>query len=1210
MVSNHGDDEIFCIGELGGGPNQFGPDWGQAEGPVRRFRVGRDGADAAWPAFQPGPLDAYHGWRSHEIEVEFDLLERPAGDGALVGTYELVLSFFASHGPCPDIEVGTGGHLGTFRPEVVRRDRSEVFRQSPTAGYVSLAVVLPAAWLRPGTNVVSVGTVLGDDYRNGNDRHDGRPLSPSAGHPFYGSWFGSGITWDAVVLRRANSRSAVQVPTRLECSPRSLRGEPVLHLLRLCTALRGATGVTTTATVRVGDFVQEVALAHDGRDFGELVAAVAVPELLGPTSASVTVEGETTHHVLTPGRKWTVHLVPHVHLDLGFTDYQGKVLELHSRNLERAVQVLERDPTFRFTVDGSMIVSDFLATRGPGAAEPVINALRSGALGVNAFHSLFLAGLASLEECLRATYNTAALSSAYQVRGDIAHLTDVPSYPVSLPSVLAHLGVGAFAGIVNHARAATADSDLAHLLSPVMWEGVDGSRILSFFVDSYSQLRFMAADPQTLGGAERALDQFVERYERPDYLPSDLLVVGAHADNEDLGDGDADFAQRWNEVYAYPRMAISTLGDYFDLVRPLADQLPVWRGDGGSFWEDGVGTGAAIEATYRRAQMLLPVAESLAAVTGWAPAVSGPVPEAARGLHRQALEAAWEALLIGCEHTWTWAHWVSHPRGSQGPDQLDWKRHHVHQAWRTGTDESRRALSQLAEQVSTIGTELIVYNSLSWARDVDVEVEMATGQELLLEERRVPFETLDDMGGSRRVRLTVPDVPALGYSTLRHRSPVTVATNLLAVPSPPAGPSLPAARDRSGPVRRSARTVESDRWLVVLDGSGMVSELLHRPSGRQLLSPASPWPLACVLYATDDKPAGDWEVTPYLPPGHRRPASLEGSGPPVPGPTSLLDRRPVSPPYTPAIYPARMRSEGVVRTYDGWRVNAVGEGPSLPHVAVSVLLRDGSDTIDVVVRLHKEYRLARESVYAAFGFDLDDPVVRYDRQLGWVDPARDHSPGSCTEWFTTQYGVVLSSGPDGPAVAWSSSEAPLFSIGDVVWGRWPDTFEVGNGYLFSWLLNNNWPVNTAPAQEGPLDVRFAFTPMATFDPARASRLGREHRVPVAASWVTPLDKAGTGPRPLPAGRHALVDLGAPQTVHVTVATARDGCSLLLRVQDLTGVPQRARLRHPAGGQGAATLAYGDERPIRPIEVDNEGSFGVELGGWSVATVLVHRPGRV
>ncbi len=429
---------------------------------------------------------------------------------------------------------------------------------------------------------------------------------------------------------------------------------------------------------------------------------------------------------------------------------------------------------------------------------------------------------------------------------------------------------------------------------------------------------------------------------------------------------------------------------------------------------------------------------------------------------------------------------------------------------------------------------------------------MATGQELFLDERPVPSEVLEDLGGSQRLRLSVPDVPALGYCTLRLGRPVTVATNLLAAPCPPAGPSLPAGTGTPSLGRRGSNTVESDRWLVALDSSGMVRELVHRPSGRRLLSPASPWPLASVLYATDDKPAGDWEVSSYVPAGRRPPVPPQDAAQPAPGPTSLVDRRPLSPPYTPTIYPARMHSEGVARTYDGWRVNAVGEGPSLPHVAVSVLLRDGSDTVEVAVRLRKEYRLARESVYVAFGFDLDDPVVRYDRQLGWVDPARDHSPGSCTEWFTTQYGVVLSSGRDGPAVAWSSSEAPLFSIGDVVWGRWPDTFEVGNGYLFSWLLNNNWPLNTAPAQEGPLDVRFAFTPMASFDPARASRLGREHRVPPVASWVTPLDKASTAPRPLPAGRHALVDLGAPPTVHVTAATARDGRSLLLRVQDSDG----------------------------------------------------------
>ena len=569
------------------------------------------------------------------------------------------------------------------------------------------------------------------------------------------------------------------------------------------------------------------------------------------------------------------------------------------------------------------------------------------------------------------------------------------------------------------------------------------------------------------------------------------------------------------------------------------------------------------------------------------------------------MDAAWDGLLIGCEHTWTWAHWVSHPRGSQGPDQLDWKRHQVHKAWRTGTDESRRALSQLAEQVTTSGIELIVYNALSWARDVDVEVEMPAGQVLALGEEQLPFEVLDDIGGSQHVRLTVPDLPALGYGTVRAEVPATAGTNYFAVPSWPAGPrwSAPAATAAGG---TGTGTVESERWTVALDEAGLVRGLWHRPSGRQLLDPGSPWPLACVLYATDEKLDGDWEVTPYPSLERAAPGASWRDGGRGRPQTVLDDRRPLSRRYEPAIYPARMHGQGAVRTYDGWRFNAVGEGPSLPAVAVSVLVRDGTDTVEVSVRLHKEYRLAKESVYVAFGFALDDPVVRYDRQLGWVDPARDHSPGSCTEWFTTQHGVVLSSGQDGAAVAWSSSEAPLFSIGDIVRGRWPDTFEVGNGYLFSWLMNNHWPVNTAPAQEGPLAVRFAFTSMPAFDPARSSRLGRELRVPAAASWLTPLDKADNGARRLPAGRHPLVDLGAPQTVQVTVATARDGRSLLLRVQDLTGQPQRVRLHHPSGPAGAATLAYGDERPVRPLEVDNEGWFELLLGAWSVATVLVHR----
>jgi len=52
-------------------------------------------------------------------------------------------------------------------------------------------------------------------------------------------------------------------------------------------------------------------------------------------------------------------------------------------------------------------------------------------------------------------------------------------------------------------------------------------------------------------------------------------------------------------------------GRLFHLVRPLADQLRV-AGRRGAF-EEACGDGGGHRATYRRAQMLLPVAESLAA---------------------------------------------------------------------------------------------------------------------------------------------------------------------------------------------------------------------------------------------------------------------------------------------------------------------------------------------------------------------------------------------------------------------------------------------------------------------------------------------------------------------------------------------------------------------------------------------------------------------
>ncbi|MGP4103864.1 glycoside hydrolase family 38 N-terminal domain-containing protein [Nonomuraea sp. KM90] len=1088
------------------------------------------------PPFQPGPLDAAAGWRPHRIEV-------PLHVGETRDRWVLRLAFTAGHGPCPDLEIEIDGeHRGLIHPEVRREDRAEVYRHGPIAGEVLAEVPIPGSMLPLGEHVLAITTTLDPEAATG-------PVTIPDGQPHrhreqFGHHFGSGITWRSITLSPATGPPPA--PT-LRVTPLYLHdGHELVELTAPLPARR--------AEVRLAGRTYVFDLP--GRDFGQARVRFPVPEARGPAEVSVD-GGEPVTFTLTPARRWTLHLIPHVHLDVGYTDSQGKVLELHSRNLDRALAALDRDPGFAFSVDGSLVLAQYLATRSEKSAGRVLQALRDGRIAVNAFHSLFLSGVASLEEIYRAAYLAARLRDEHGVPVTYANLTDVPSYSAAVPSVLAALGIDGFVGIENHHRGGNADSDLQHLLSPVMWEGVDGSRVLTHFSDTYSQLRFMVGDPQTVEGGAHALCRLLARYERPDYLPHDLAVIGTHADNEDLADGDAGFAARWNAVYAHPRIVVSTMTGYLDAVRPLADRLPVWRGDGGSYWEDGVGTGATVVAEHRRAQSALPATEGLAALVARA--------EPAYRPNRQALDAAWEGALFGAEHTWSWSHALAHPHGEQVGDQLDWKRHQVHTALRTAVDEGRRALSQLGELVTTQGPTLLVHNPLSWARDVEVEYESTAPPPL-------PAEVLSDCAGLRRYRMTVAAVPAFGYRTIPLPDPAELA------PGEEDGRGASSGDHDEGWQEVPPRLV-TDLWEAELDpATGAVLGLTHRPTGRRLLD----GPLGQVLYVRNGPST-------RIATGH---SGEPHHHPPAPR-TSLNGRRPHADPPELDVFPAAMRPVGLRRTYDGWRLRAVGSAPSLPHIEVDVLLRDADDRVDVLVRLEKEREPAKEAVYVTFPFAAERPRFHYDRQQGWIDPAADHAPGACQEWFTTQHGVVVAS-PAG-AVAWTSADAPLFTAGDIVRGAWPERFAPPSGTVHSWVMNNYWPTNTPPEQDGTLTLRYAFRPLPAFDPVAAGRLGREVRAAPMVSEVSRLDKFDTGPRPLAAPAGSLLDLGLPGWVAATVAEPRDRTGLLVRLQDLSGHGGEVRLRHP----GRIVRCRADETELgEPPELGGT----VRLDPWHVITL--------
>ncbi|MEO6999925.1 MAG: hypothetical protein ABI112_17760, partial [Terracoccus sp.] len=783
----------------------------------------------SWPAVQPGVFDASGGYRGHRVAVEFDLPD--AVDAVLS------LGFSAERGPCPDLEITLDGiHRGLFHPAVARHDRTQTGEPGPVAGVGHLEVGLPAAWLTPGPHTLTVTTALDRAAALGDGRQGathqityepGEVLPAARAH--YGRWFGAYLRWSAVELIAVASLATEPV-VALRPTPLFVHHEGTEAPL-VDTEVTWAAGTNPPDSITVewpspARSLTQLTAAGSGRDFGMFRARMPAPGFEAPTDVSVRV-GDVTHRQrVTPCRRWTLHLIPHVHLDLGFTDTQGKVLELHCRNIDRALDRIDVDPAFRFCVDGSVVVAEYLRTRPPARVALMREAIADGRIGINAFHSNFLTGVVGLEELYRSTDLALSLPTSKTTGIRYANLTDVPTYSRSIPSVLADLGIAGFVGMSNHGRAATDTSDELHLLSPVRWQGPDGQEVLAHFADHYSQLRFMAADPQAVAGASNGLERYLERYERPDYLPTDLAVIGTHADNEDLADGDTDFVERWNAVFAWPRFRVSTFGEYLASVAPLADELPLWRSETGSFWEDGVGSAAADFAAYRRTQALLPATETLGAL------VSAAAPNVRT--NRTELDRAWADLSVAAEHTLTWSRSMSHPHASPVADQLGWKTRYINDAQRIAIDEMRRHLAQLSEQADVHGPGFLVFNPHAWTADLDCELDLSDGVDLLdRDSEPIPLEILSSCAGLRRVRLRLGAMPAHSWRFL----PMTAGR--FTVPGGEVTPhATPSETDRqhgfaSTPVDEP---IVSLSWEVVLDPKTQLPQSIRDlRRGRQLL---------------------------------------------------------------------------------------------------------------------------------------------------------------------------------------------------------------------------------------------------------------------------------------------------------------------------------------------------------------------------------------
>ena len=147
------------------------------------------------------------------------------------------------------------------------------------------------------------------------------------------------------------------------------------------------------------------------------------------------------------------------------------------------------------------------------------------------------------------------------------------------------------------------------------------------------------------GRRARFLALYLQIYSRPDYKSDATIIYGTQVENTDLFPQQATLVAEWNKMYAYPRLQYSGFAEAMGYIAgQFGDSIPVVRGDGGPYWEDGIASTARSAALERENEQRALAAEKFSTLSSLVNPRLRPDAEAIKEL--------WNDMVLYDEHTW------------------------------------------------------------------------------------------------------------------------------------------------------------------------------------------------------------------------------------------------------------------------------------------------------------------------------------------------------------------------------------------------------------------------------------------------------------------------------------------------------------------------------------------------------------------------------
>ncbi len=769
-----------------------------------------------------------------------------------------------------------------------------------------------------------------------------------------------------------------------------------------------------------------------------LLPVVAVDELT-PVDVRLVLgeEEKLTSYEIAPVRRMEVYLLPHTHVDIGYTHHQDEVERLQWSHLEEALRIGKATEDFpdgaRFVWNPESIwaVDSYVRNHPGEKTEALMEGIRKGWIELDGLFANLLTGIAGEEGLLRALDASRRLSamSGVPIRSEM--VSDIPGFTWGLVDVLAqngieYLSIGPnFGHRIGYFTEKLGDR-------PFYWESSSGSDRVLTWVSGAGYAWFHTGlgfeEIKTLLDEEsvfRYLDQLSEQ----DY-PYDLTYMRYNigSDNGPPDPGLSEAVREWNDRFASPKLRISGTTELFEEFEDrYGDELPTLRGDMTGYWEDGVASSAKETALVRRTAEQLAQTERLAEQVGVA-------------LSRDDLDEAWRNVQLYYEHTWGSWNSISEPESELTLTSWKTKAGFALKA----KELSDRLRDAVVESVPSPGKGYVkVFNTLDWDRS-DVVVlpwETSLAGDLVRDDagRVVPSQRLT----TGELAFLASGIPSSGSKRFKIEQ------------GRPVDDSFSNDERNRETAARSSYVVNTTTYrLEINPDTGSIRSLVHLATGRELVG------------------SDDGGLNEYLYVRGRDPQGLERSVRPE----------------------VRWKERGSLVSM--LEITARAPGTRSPLVT-EIRLVEGLDWIEIVNRIDKAWVLEPEAVLFRFPFAIERPQVHIDVPFAVVRPELDQLPGASKNYYSLQRWVNLSGATGGGGVTITSIDAPMMQLGeirtDAALTGWIEHAEPSSTF-YSYVMNNYWETNYRAAQEGLVEFRYAIRAEENYDEVSSDRFGRARSV--------------------------------------------------------------------------------------------------------------------